>query len=101
MALRCASVGACEDAGVAPAIIAIASDAQSAAVPLNVPVIEEILIVVAGVAASTEVKFECPDREIFAGNIIFSFKFHCKHIVAIDGRLKPSSEQRLRGREMK
>jgi hypothetical protein len=43
MALRCASVGACEDAGVATANITVASDAQSAAVPLDVPIIEEIL----------------------------------------------------------
>jgi hypothetical protein len=60
MALRCASVGACEDAGVATANITVASDAQSAAVPLDVPIIEEILIVVGGAAASTEVKFRMP-----------------------------------------
>jgi hypothetical protein len=60
MALRCSSVGACEDAGVASTNITVASDAQSAAVPLDVPVIEEILIVVAGAAASTEVKFRTP-----------------------------------------
>jgi hypothetical protein len=60
MASRCASVGACENAGVATANIALASEAQSGAVTLDVPIIEEILLVVAGAAASTEVKFRMP-----------------------------------------
>jgi len=39
MALRCASVGACENAGIATANITVAVDAKSAAVRLNILII--------------------------------------------------------------
>jgi hypothetical protein len=39
MALRCASVGACDNAGVAAANMSVAIDAKSAALRLNVLII--------------------------------------------------------------
>jgi hypothetical protein len=54
MALRWASVGACENAGVATANRAVTINAACAAAGINVLIILRILIVVAGADASTE-----------------------------------------------
>jgi hypothetical protein len=56
MALRWASVGACENAGVAAANSAVTMKAACAVAGINVLIILKILMAVAGADASTEMK---------------------------------------------
>jgi hypothetical protein len=56
MALRWASVGACENAGVATANKAVTINAACAVAGINVLIILKILMAVVGADASTEMK---------------------------------------------
>jgi hypothetical protein len=77
MALRWASVGACENAGVATAKSAVRMNAACAVAGINVLTILKTLIVVVGADASTKMKF-LKSRSKNSDSIIFFFEFYCK-----------------------
>jgi hypothetical protein len=86
MVLRCASVGACEKAGVKPVNMTVAIDAHSVAARLNVLIILRYPYRLqcgsgfcAAAAASIKVKSSKKGRQKnLAGDIIFSFEYYRK-----------------------
>jgi RND family efflux transporter MFP subunit len=107
MALRCASVGACENAGIASPNVIVVSDAKTVALRLNVLIIWRNPYGCRGRNRRLKSKWATKTLEInFASHIIFAFEFHCKRIVAMHAwraflRKNPSRSRNERGTGMK